>query len=135
MQKTLHALFIAFALVAGGSAHAACTSCGQVTDVREVKVEGEGSGLGAVAGGVAGGLLGNQIGRGSGKTVATVAGVAGGAYAGHQVEKKVKEKTEYQVTVRMDSGEVRQVKYGEKPAFLSGDRVKLENGALTRIAQ
>ena len=135
MKKTLRLLLIGCALATAGAAHAACTNCGQVTEVREIKVEGEGSGLGAVAGGVAGGLLGNQIGKGSGKTVATVAGVAGGAYAGQQVEKKVKEKSEYQVTVRMDTGEVRHVKYGDKPAFLSGDRVKLENGVLTRVAQ
>lgn len=123
------------ALLSAAPSFAACTNCGQVTEVREVKVEGEGSGLGAVAGGVAGGLLGNQIGRGTGKTVATVAGVAGGAYAGHQVEKKVKEKTEYQVTVRMDTGDIRHVKYGDKPAFLAGDRVRLENGTLSRVAQ
>lgn len=129
---------LAAALFAGSSPLVAadrCSNCGQVTDVHEVKVEGEGSALGAVAGGVAGGLLGNQIGKGSGKTVATVAGAAGGAYAGYQVEKKIKEKTEYQVSVRMDSGEVRQIRYADKPAFLAGDRVKVDNGVLTRVAR
>lgn len=133
MKAPKNLLFAAVLLVAA-PAFASCAQCGQVTEVREITVEGEGSALGAVAGGLAGGLLGNQIGRGSGKTVATVAGAAGGAYAGYQVEKKVKEKTEYQVTVRMDSGEVRHMKYADKPAFLSGDRVRIENGGLTRIA-
>ncbi|MCK6404591.1 MAG: glycine zipper 2TM domain-containing protein [Rhodocyclaceae bacterium] len=126
---------LAATLLLSVSAFAACVDCGQVTDVREVRTEGEGSGVGAVAGGVAGGLLGNQVGKGSGKTVATVVGVAGGAYAGHQVEKKVREKTEYQVVVRMDNGGTRTIKYAEKPAFLSGDRVKIENGMLVRIAR
>ncbi len=113
---------------------ASCTNCGKVIEVQTVKVEGKGSGLGAVAGGVAGGLLGNQVGKGSGNTIATLAGAAGGAYAGHQVEKKVKEKTEYQVVVKMDNGDKKQVRFAEKPAFIAGDRVKLENGTLTRIA-
>lgn len=125
------------AVVAGllfsGALFAACANCGQVTEVKQVKVEGKGSALGAVAGGVAGGLLGNQVGKGTGKTVATVAGAGGGAYAGYQVEKKLTEKTEYQVSVRMDSGETRQVRYVEKPAFLAGDKVKLENGVLMRV--
>lgn len=134
-MKSARILTFVASLLLSSAAFAACTNCGQVTDVREIKVEGQGTGLGAVAGGVAGGLLGNQIGKGSGKTVATVAGAAGGAYAGHQVEKKVRETTEYQVHVRMDSGETRQIKYTDKPAFLAGDRVKLENGVLTRIAR
>lgn len=109
-------------------AKAKCIDCGQVTEVREVKVEGEGGALGAVAGGLAGGLLGNQVGKGTGKTVATVAGAGGGAFAGYQVEKKLKEKTEYQVSVRLDNGETRQVGYAEKPAFQVSDRVRFENG-------
>jgi outer membrane lipoprotein SlyB len=121
-------LLLSFSAVA-----ASCTNCGKVVEVGTVKVEGKGSGLGAVAGGVAGGLLGNQVGKGTGNTLATIAGAAGGAYAGHQVEKKVKEKTEYRVTVKMDSGENKYVSYAEKPAFIVGDRVKLENGALARI--
>jgi outer membrane lipoprotein SlyB len=122
-------------VLVSSSAYAACQNCGQVTEVRTVKVEGKGSALGAVAGGVAGGLLGNQIGKGTGRTVATVAGAGGGAYAGYQVEKKLTEKTAYQVSVRLDNGEMHQVRYAEKPAFLAGDRVRLENGVLSREAQ
>ena len=53
--------------------------------------------------------------------------------AGHQVEKKVKEQTEYQVVVRMDNGKTRQIKFNEKPGFYSGDRVRIDNGVLKRI--
>ena len=107
------ALFAASLLLSVSAFAANCNNCGKVTEVRTIKVEGEGSGLGAVAGGVAGGLLGNQVGKGTGKTLLTVAGAAGGAYAGHQVEKKVKDKTEYEVVVRMDNGETRQIHYAE----------------------
>lgn len=133
VSQRIAALCVAL-LGLSAAAFAACTNCGQVTEVRTVKIAGQGSGVGAVAGGVAGGLLGNQIGRGTGKTLATVAGAGGGAYAGHQVEKKVREHTEYQVIVRMDGGDTRTVKYTAKPAFLPGDRVQLDNGTLTRVA-
>ncbi len=133
MISKLIVAFSASLLLSLSAVAATCNTCGKVTEIRTIKVEGQGSGVGAVAGGVAGGLLGNQLGKGTGNTLATVAGVAGGAYAGHVVEKKVKEKTEYQVIVRMDNGKTQEVHYTEKPAFLEGDRVKLENGKLSRI--
>lgn len=108
-----------------------CTSCGVVTGVNAVKQQGEGSGLGAVAGGVVGGLLGNQVGGGSGKKIATVAGAAGGAFAGHQVEKTMKSSTRYDVTVRMEDGAVRTFAYDSQPAFQTGSKVRVVNGALT----
>jgi outer membrane lipoprotein SlyB len=108
-----------------------CTSCGVVTGVNAVKQQGEGSGLGAVAGGVVGGLLGNQVGGGTGKKIATVAGAAGGAFAGHQVEKTMKSSTRYDVTVKMEDGTVRTFPYDSQPAFQTGSKVRVVNGALT----
>ena len=133
MMLMKNVLFVAALAAAAPAMADNCKTCGQVTEIREVKIEGEGTGLGAVAGGVAGGLIGNQIGKGRGNTVATIAGVAGGAYAGHQVEKKVKSKTEYRVSVRLDNGETRHVNYAQKPAFMQGDRVRIDNGKLTRL--
>ncbi|MGA0024522.1 MAG: glycine zipper 2TM domain-containing protein [Burkholderiales bacterium] len=108
-----------------------CTSCGVVASVNAVTQKGEGSGLGAVAGGVLGGVLGNQIGGGSGKKIATVAGAAGGAYAGHQVEKNMKSVTHYDVVVNMDDGTTRTFSYDTQPAFQTGSKVRVVNGALT----
>lgn len=123
------------ALFAGvGPAVAACANCGVVTGVHSVTQKGEGTGMGAVAGGVVGGLVGNQIGSGTGNTIATIAGAAGGAYAGHQVEKKVRSKTVFKVEVKMDSGPARSFTYQKQPAFANGDRVKVENGTLTRLS-
>ncbi len=59
-----------------------CTNCGTVESVRQVELEGQGTGLGAVGGAVVGGLLGNQFGSGSGKTAMTVVGAVGGGSAG-----------------------------------------------------
>jgi outer membrane lipoprotein SlyB len=86
-----------------------CADCGVVVAVREVKKEGDGSGIGAVAGGVLGGVVGHQIGGGRGKDLATVAGAVGGAYAGHQVEKHVRAKTVYSVDVKMEDGSMRTI--------------------------
>ena len=119
-------------LLASVPALAACDDCGTVSDVRTVKVKGEGTGVGAVAGGVLGAVVGHQIGGGRGKDVATIAGAAGGAYAGHQVEKNVRSKTQYQVVVTLDNGTSRTFTYGTATAYKVGDKVRVVNNALTR---
>lgn len=109
-----------------------CSSCGVVDSIREITQPGEGTGLGAVAGGVVGAIIGNQIGGGTGKKLATVAGAAGGAYAGHQIEKSQRKTTRYEVIVRMDDGSSRSVMMDMVPGWRVGERVRIENGTLTR---
>jgi len=109
-----------------------CSNCGVVDNIRENTQPGEGSGLGAVAGGVVGAIVGSQIGGGTGKKIATVAGAAGGAYAGHQFEKSRNKTTRYEVTVRMDDGSSRSVMMDMVPGWQVGERVRIENGTLTR---
>ncbi len=108
-----------------------CSDCGVVTSVNAIAEKGEGSGLGAIAGGVLGGVLGHQVGGGTGKKIATVAGAAGGAYAGHQVEKNMKSVTRYDVFVNMEDGTSRTFSYDTQPAFQTGAKVRVVNGALT----
>jgi len=81
-----------------------------------------------VIGGVAGGVLGHQIGSGRGNTVATIAGVGVGALAGNQVEKNVKKKSYWVVTVNLDNGKKQSVNSSSKPEFKQGDRVKILDG-------
>ena len=107
-----------------------CLSCGTVESVREVATQGQGSGLGAVAGGVAGAVVGHQFGHGSGKTAMTILGAAGGAFAGHKIEEKVRSSTRWDVTVRLDDGSYRTLTLEQQPAWRSGDRVRVVNGAL-----
>ncbi len=118
--------------LAGTGVYAKCDNCGSVTDLKTVEIKGEGTGLGAVAGGVLGGVLGHQVGAGRGKDVATVAGAAGGAYAGHQVEKNAKSKTQYQVIVKLETGESRSFTYNEATQYKIGDKIKVANGKLQR---
>ena len=105
-----------------------CATCGVVESVRYVEKKGEGSGAGLVAGGVVGGVLGHQIGSGRGNTAATILGAGAGAYAGHQIEKNVKKKTYWVVSVRRDDGSKQSITSGAKPAFKQGDRVKIVDG-------
>ena len=109
-----------------------CTNCGTVESVRQVELEGQGTGLGAVAGGVAGGLLGNQFGSGSGKTAMTVVGAVGGGVAGNAVEKKVRSDTVYDVNVRMQDGSLRTVQ--ESQAYAIGTKVVVDGSTLKLAA-
>ena len=107
---------------------AACATCGIVESVRPMEVRGEGTGVGAVTGGVVGGVIGNQFGHGTGRTALTLLGAAGGAFAGHEVEKNVRARTVYRVTVRMDDGSFRT--FSQAAPARPGDRVRVADGAL-----
>jgi outer membrane lipoprotein SlyB len=110
---------------------AICQQCGVVTSVRSYEQKAEkGSGVGAVTGAVLGGLIGNQVGGGNGRKIATVAGAVGGGFAGNEIEKSRNAHTVYEVTVKMENGEVRSFKPSNKPDWRSGDRVRLVDGRL-----
>jgi outer membrane lipoprotein SlyB len=106
----------------------ACTNCGVIESVRSFQRKGEGSGVGAVAGGVIGGALGNQVGKGSGRAAMTVLGAVGGGMAGHEIEKRTKSETLYEVRVRMDDGSLRTVTQKTQPT--PGSRVVVEGESL-----
>jgi outer membrane lipoprotein SlyB len=131
-MKMTKVFLLAVALFVTNTAFAACNNCGTVTDMKTVEVKGEGSGLGVVAGGVIGGVIGHQIGSGRGNTLATVAGAAGGAYAGNQVEKNSKTKTQFQVIVKLETGESRTFTYNAATAYKIGDKIKIVDNKLTR---
>lgn len=103
----------------------ACADCGTVENFRQLEVKGDGSALGAVAGGAAGAVVGHQFGRGSGKDLLTIAGAIGGAFAGHEIEKNVRTKTRYEISVRMEDGSLRTVSQDAAPTWRIGDRVRV----------
>ena len=111
-------------------AQARCVDCGTVEGVREVEQQGDGSWIGPVAGGVGGAILGKQMGKGSGKTIMTVLGAAGGAFAGREIEKRVRTKKHWEVSVRLEDGSSRTVSYETLPAWHIGERVRYVNGAI-----
>jgi outer membrane lipoprotein SlyB len=105
-----------------------CANCGTVMAVTPVEREGEPSGAGAVAGGVLGALVGQQFGQGGGKTATTVLGAVGGGVAGHEVEKRMKKVTVYQVQLRMDDGGTRTLEQASPPSV--GARVRVDGNSL-----
>ncbi|MEF7617099.1 glycine zipper 2TM domain-containing protein [Aquincola sp. MAHUQ-54] len=107
---------------------AICQQCGVIEGVRSVERKGDANGVGAVAGGVLGAVVGNQIGGGNGRKAMTVLGAVGGGLAGHEVEKRVRSETWYEVRVRMDDGTLRTVTQRTQPT--PGARVTVENGVL-----
>lgn len=108
----------------------ACASCGTVESIRTVALKGDATGLGAVAGGVTGAVVGNQMGRGNGNTAMTILGAAGGAFAGNEIEKNVKKRYAYRVTLRMDDGSFRTVSQSSPPAVAVGEHVRIVNGVV-----
>src|SRR5712672_2266559 len=105
---------------------AKCAECGVVQSVHEVDTKGEGSGVGGVGGAVVGGVLGHQVGNGDGQTIATVIG----AVAGNEIEKRVKSKKSYEVTVRFNDGSSRVITEATAPSWRTGDKVKVVNGVI-----
>ena len=102
-----------------------CTSCGTVENFRQVEVKGDGSALGAIAGGATGAVVGHQFGRGTGKDLLTIAGAIGGAFAGHEIEKNVRKKTRYEISVRMEDGSLRTIPQDAAPAWRICDHVRV----------
>lgn len=98
------------------TAAAVCANCGTVQSVATEKQKGEGTGLGAVGGAVVGGVVGHQMGDGNGKKALTVLGAVGGGLAGHEIEKRARATTVYQVQLRMDDGSTRTVPHTSAPA-------------------
>jgi outer membrane lipoprotein SlyB len=109
-----------------------CANCGTVEAVNIVEVKGDGGYLGTIGGGVLGGLLGNQVGGGNGKTAATVVGAIGGALAGRAIEGNVKKTVHHEVLVRLQNGGTQTVAFETDPGYRIGDKVKINDGILSR---
>lgn len=109
-----------------------CYSCGTVQSVNVVTDAGQASGAGAVTGAVLGGVAGHQMGKGKGKDAMTIVGVIGGALAGNATEKAIKKSQHYEVTVRMEDGNMQTFNFENVPPFSSGDAVRVDGGQLMR---
>jgi outer membrane lipoprotein SlyB len=129
-EKVASATPAVAAVPAAPAVKAICAECGVVESIRTIETKGDGSGIGAVGGAVVGGVAGNQVGDGSGRKIATVVGAVGGAVAGHQVEKYIKSGKSYEIVVRLENGSTQVVQESVAPAWRTGDRVKIVNGAL-----
>jgi outer membrane lipoprotein SlyB len=106
-----------------------------VESVRPVTIQGTRSGIGAAAGGVVGGVTGSGVGQGRGSTVAGVLGAVAGGVAGQALEEGTTRKAGVEITVRLQSGELRAVVQEETDKFVPGQRVRLlTSGGVTRVS-
>ena len=105
-----------------------CALCGTVESIRTVEVRDETGGAGAAAG--APGGAGDQAAGESG-TAVTLLG-AGDAITGSDIEKNMKKRYAYRVTVRMDDGSFRTISVSSPPTFAVGDKVRVVEGKLVR---
>ncbi len=106
-----------------------------VESVRPVTIQGTRSGIGAAAGGVVGGVAGSTVGHGKGSTIAGVLGAVGGGVAGQAVEEGTTRRPGVEITVRLQSGELRAIVQEETDKFVPGQKVRLlTSGGVTRVS-
>lgn len=107
---------------------------GVVESVREVSIQRDPSGVGTVAGAVVGGIAGSDVGGGKGSSIASVLGAVAGGLAGSAIENQMKLKKGFEITVRLDSGEMRAYVQEADEQFKPGDRVRLvSTGGTVRV--
>lgn len=107
---------------------------GVVDSVREVMIEGTKTPIGTLAGGVIGGVAGSNVGGGSGRIVGGVIGAVAGGMLGSAAEEGITRKPGYEITVRLNNGELRSIVQEADEQFRAGDRVRLiSQDGVTRV--
>ena len=108
---------------------------GVVESVREVSIVNPDSGTGTVAGAALGGLGGSTIGGGNGSAAMAIVGAVAGGLIGNRVEANANHKPGYEITVKLDNGELRAITQLADEMFRPGERVRLlSNGITTRVS-
>ncbi|MEB0138177.1 MULTISPECIES: glycine zipper 2TM domain-containing protein [unclassified Undibacterium] len=107
-----------------------------VESVRNVTIDKGQTGVGTVAGAALGGIAaGKNIGGGSGAVAAGIVGAIAGGVIGQKIEGSVSQKPGYEITVRLDNGEIKAIVQDADESFRSGERVRLlTSGGTTRVS-
>ncbi|QNA90514.1 glycine zipper 2TM domain-containing protein [Massilia sp. Dwa41.01b] len=82
---------------------------GTVESVRNVTIANPESGVGTMGGAALGGLAGSQIGHGDGSAAMGIVGAIAGGLIGNRVEANANNRPGFEITVKLDSGELRAV--------------------------
>ena len=109
-----------------------------VESVRPVRIStnaGQPIGLGAAGGAALGALAGTAFGGGRGQVATGILGGIGGAVAGNALENRVAMRDGVEITVLLDTGELRAVTQAASGDFFHpGQRVRLvSSGGITRV--
>jgi len=109
-----------------------------VESVRPVRIstnDGQPSGVGVAGGAALGALAGTALGGGRGSIATGILGGIGGAVAGNALENRVAMRDGVEITVLLDTGELRAVTQAASGDFFQpGQRVRLvSSGGITRV--
>ncbi len=107
---------------------------GVIESVRQVSIQRQDTGVGTLAGAGIGGVAGSTIGGGRGSIVGAIVGAVAGGVAGNAIENNADRRPGYELTVRLDNGEMRAIVQEATEQFSPGDRVRiLSRGGLSRV--
>lgn len=108
---------------------------GTVESVRQVQIQrSDNTGVGTLGGAALGGVAGSAVGAGRGSIIGAIVGAVAGGVAGTAIEGGANRRPGYELTVRLDDGEMRAIVQEADEAFYPGDRVRiLSRGGLSRV--
>jgi outer membrane lipoprotein SlyB len=114
--------------------HEQVVRMGTVESVRNVTIASPESGTGTVTGAALGGLAGSEVGGGKGSIATGIIGAVAGGLAGQHVEHNASNRAGFEITVHLDSGELRAITQPADEMFRPGERVRLlSDGYTTRV--
>lgn len=114
--------------------HAQSVRMGIVESVRNVAIANPESGVGTMTGAALGGLAGSEVGGGKGSVAAGIIGAVAGGIAGQHVERGSNARRGFEITVKLDSGEMLAVVQPADEMFRPNERVRLvSDGYMTRV--
>jgi len=98
---------------------------GKVSGIKDVKIEGERTGLGRIGGGYVGYEVGRYAVNGRATDVAGAVGAVAGAVAGGATEELITRENGFEITVDLDKGASIAVVQAADQEFQVGERVKI----------
>ncbi len=107
---------------------------GTIETVRQVAIQRQDSGVGTLAGAGLGGVAGSAVGAGRGSIIGAIVGAVAGGVAGNAIENSADRRPGYELTVRLDDGQMRAIVQEADEFFQPGDRVRiLSRGGVSRV--
>ena len=147
-MKTLSVLFLLIILSAciqnispdtysvGSVGEANRTVRGKVVNVRDVKIEGNRTGVGATAGAAGGAVAGSGVGGGGrANAIGAIGGAVAGGIAGAVIEEGATRQTGVEYVVETENDNLVTVVQGPEPRLHKGDKVLVIYGNPTRIIE
>ena len=106
-----------------------------VESIREVTITNRNTGTGAMTGAALGGIAaGSNVGGGNGSIAAGIVGAVAGGLVGQAVEANANNRKGFEITVKLDNGELRAITQEADEMFRVGERVRLLSaGRTTRV--